>query len=162
VELTAQTTVPVPPRGFHPARVDDKGRLKLPSVFQGYLDELGEKTVFITTLDECTAKIYPSFTWKANQETFANPGEHEAEWLETIEFVANHYGADSERDAQGRVLVPQELRKALGLQDQAVWLGWEKNSISVYREDVYQQKLAASKSKLQTALLESKKRSLLK
>ncbi len=161
-ELTSKPVVVEPPRGFHPARVDEKGRLKLPSIFQEYLGKLGEKTVFITTLDRSTARIYTSSVWAANEKFFADPGEAAAEWAEAVAFVANHYGADSDLDNQGRVLVPQELRKELGIENQPVWLGHEQGAIAVYGEAMYQQKLAAMKSQLPTAVRELKKKSLLK
>ena len=59
-----------PPRGFFPARVDEKGRLKLPAAFQQYLNDIGEKRVFITTLDVATVRIYPNSLWKQNENFF--------------------------------------------------------------------------------------------
>ena len=40
-----------PPNGMYPARVDDKGRLKLPVGFQEYISGLPEKKLFVTSLD---------------------------------------------------------------------------------------------------------------
>ena len=70
MDLDARPTGVEPPRGFHGARVDEKGRLKLPSVFQQYLKSLGEETVFITTLDMSTLRIYPISLWKQNELFF--------------------------------------------------------------------------------------------
>ena len=46
-----------PPQGYHPAKVDDKCRLKLPVKFSDYLKREGS-TAFITTFDEAAARIY--------------------------------------------------------------------------------------------------------
>lgn len=152
-------TVVVPPRGFHPARVDEKGRLKLPAVFQQYLADLGEKQVFITTLDLRTIRIYRSSVWKENENVFENAGE-DIDSAEAVAFMAKHYGADSELDNQGRLLVPKELRQELKMENQTVWVGYDRGAIEGYRETEYQQKLAASKSIIGTAVAAMRKRGL--
>jgi MraZ protein len=127
------------PRGIFPARVDEKGRLKLPSPFQQYLYALGEQKVFITTLDERTARIYPISVWKENENFFDQFADDPAA-AEDVAFVANDWGADSELDSQGRLLVPQELRRALGIENQPVWLHCYKGRINVYSKQVYEER----------------------
>lgn len=130
-----------PPRGTFSARVDDKGRLKLPVEIQAYVESFGTKKVFITTLDTATAKIYPISEWKANEILL--DGEMDSpEDAEDIALVANHFGADAEMDAQGRLLVPTDLRRHLGIEDQQVWLDVYKNVINVYSREVYEQRKA--------------------
>ena len=63
-----------PPHSIAQARVDEKGRLKLPSEFLEYLKKLGVDKVFITTLDRQLARIYPISVWKANENLFAERG----------------------------------------------------------------------------------------
>ncbi|MBS1876038.1 MAG: hypothetical protein JSU00_22690 [Acidobacteria bacterium] len=163
MDETTPKTAPVdPPRGFHQGRVDEKGRLKLPAVFQEYLAKSGVDSLFITTMDRSTTKLYTKADWAANEAFFASPGEEAAEWADAVQFCANHYGADSSIDGQGRVLVPQELRRDLGIENQPVWLVNEKGVITVYGEQMYQQKLAAMKASLPTAFRELKKKSLVK
>ena len=50
-----------PPHSIAQARVDDKGRLKLPSEFLEYLKKQGVDKVFITTLDRELATNLPHF-----------------------------------------------------------------------------------------------------
>ena len=159
VEENSRPKVVEPPRGFHQARVDEKGRLKLPAVFQQYLGDLGEKQVFITTLDLRTVRLYRSSLWKENENLFENAGD-DAENADAVAFLSKHYGADSELDGQGRVLVPQELRKDLQVENQPVWLGYDRGAIEVYGEAIYQQKLADSKSKIATAVGALRKKGL--
>ncbi len=148
-----------PPRGFHPARVDEKGRLKLPSIFQQYMAEIGEKRLFITTLDVRTARLYPIPVWKENEKLLENPGE-DAESADAVAFLSKHYGADSELDGQGRVLMPQGLRRELEIENQQVFVGYDKGAIEVYGEARYQQKLTDYKSKIGTSLVALKKKGL--
>jgi MraZ protein len=130
-----------PPRGTLSARVDEKGRLKLPAAFRDFLFRLDEKVVFITTLDRQTVRIYPIAVWKRN-EAFFQQVQQNAKAAADVSMVANHFGADSEVDAQGRVLVPANLRRMLGMENETVWIEHYRGRFNVYSDAVYQEKLA--------------------
>jgi len=133
-----------PPLGIYPARVDEKGRLKLPADMQRYLAAViesdgSEPRVFVTSLDLRIARIYPVSLWKQNeilleQET-DDPGE-----AEDIAFLAKDLGGSSDIDSQGRVLVPAELRRLLNVEGQPVWLDCYKGRINVYGKEVYEER----------------------
>lgn len=128
-----------PPRGTYQARVDEKGRLKLPAVFQQYLTDLNEPKVFITSLDTLTGRIYPISVWKGNENLFeANSEDPDA--AADVAWVANHFGADSEVDGQGRVLVPTELRRHLKIENEQVWLDCYKGRINIYSGAEYEKR----------------------
>ncbi len=148
-----------PPKGFHQGRVDEKGRLKLPAILHQYLTNLGEKRVFITTFDLRTARIYTTTAWQDNENLLENAAE-DAEDADTLRFMANHYGAESEIDQQGRVLVPKELRTDLGIESQPVWLGYRKDGLDIFGEAMYQEQLAAAKAKAAAALTTMKRKGL--
>ena len=57
-----------PPNGMYPARVDDKGRLKLPVGFQNFVAGLPEKKLFVTSLDRRIGQIYPIKIWRENKD----------------------------------------------------------------------------------------------
>lgn len=59
-----------PPRGTYPARLDDRGRLKLPASFQQYFSALPEQKLFVTSLDRRIAEIYPIAAWRENEAFF--------------------------------------------------------------------------------------------
>lgn len=128
-----------PPRGIYPGRVDEKGRLKLPAAFQQYLEALGEKRVFVTTLDVRIVRIYPISKWKEN-EIFFEATSQDPEAAEDMAFIANDFGGDSELDGQGRVLIPTELRRTLGIENQPVWLDVYKGRINVYGKEIYEER----------------------
>lgn len=140
---------PEPPRGILQARCDEKGRLKLPSAFVQYLAELGEKKVFITTLDERITRIYPISVWKKNEKFFSNfqadPAAKNDVW-----FILNDWGADSEIDGQGRVLVPTELRRHLKIEAQPVWLYHSNGRIDVLSKEVYDERKRRAQADLQS------------
>ena len=62
------------PRGFFTARVDEKGRLKLPAEITEYLAALGEQQVFVTTVNGTTARIYPISVWRRNENFWKRSG----------------------------------------------------------------------------------------
>jgi MraZ protein len=130
------------PRGAEDARVDDKGRLKLPAKFLEYLSDRKENTVFITTFDPTSTMslIYPSSEWQYRQERWAEVAQRGAEFEEAIErrqVVADHYGADSAVDGQGRVLVPATLRKELALESAKVYLRFDRGRFNMLPETEY-------------------------
>ena len=128
------------PRGFHAARVDEKGRLKLPAAIAQYLGAVGDEKVFVTTLNASTARIYPISVWRETEAKLEEPGE-DADVREDVAFIAYHFGADSDVDQQGRVLVPTELRRALKLENEQVFLRCFKQRIEVIGREVYEQRL---------------------
>jgi len=128
-----------PPLGIFTAKCDDKGRLKLPAEFVMYLKTLEVEKVFVTTVDMRMARIYPKRTWESNQILFENAGD-DTDMAEDVSFIANEYGGASEIDANGRVLVPTNLRRELGLENQTVWLDYYNGAINVFGKKIYDER----------------------
>ena len=128
-----------PPRGMYPARLDDKGRAKLPTSFQQYFAALREKTLFVTSLDRRTAQIYPMAVWRENEKFFDSYRE-DSRILRNVAFNAADLGAESEMDAQGRILFPPELRRELGIENQPVRLFAYRGRIEVLSEPIYEER----------------------
>jgi MraZ protein len=100
-------------RGNNPATVDDKGRLKIPTAFQGALDEYGPK-FFVTSLDAISVRIYPLAEWEKVEARLAQvQGEKDLNKAKR-EFLdrTNFWGQEERADPQGRVLIPTLLREA--------------------------------------------------
>src|SRR5260370_12921471 len=125
-----------PPNGMYPARVDDKGRLKLPVGFQEYFAGLPEKKLFVTSLDRRIGNIYLNSVWRKNQQFFS---EHRGLAAESkrIAFNAQDFGSDSEMDAQGRILLPPEMRREVGIENQSVRLFAYNGHIKIVSETIY-------------------------
>jgi MraZ protein len=160
VEADSQSETPASvdaPIGTLSVRVDEKGRLKLPASVVQYLDSRGERRVFVTTLNISTALIYPISVWRETEKMLQEPGE-DADARADVAFIANHYGEDTEIDAQGRVLVPTTLRRELELEKDDVHLLWYKQRIEVFGSRIYEQRLTRAKANLaeKVAALEKK------
>ena len=140
------------PRGLFTARVDVKGRVKLPVAFQKYFEAVGVKNFYITTKDERLVYICPLELWKEKERILDNPGREDlVEVYETVRFVVNKYGGDATLDGEGRVTLSQELRKHFELVDAPVWLQYSKGEILMYNEAEYKARETDVKAKLAEA-----------
>jgi MraZ protein len=128
-----------PARGMYPARLDDKGRLKLPASFQQFFSALREKKLFVTSLDRRIAQIYPIAVWRENEKFFDSYRE-DPRIARNVAFNAADLGAESEMDAQGRVLFSPELRRELGIENQPVRLFAYRGRIEVLSEKIYEER----------------------
>lgn len=120
-------------RGNHPAKVDEKGRLKLPSEFKKRTDEVYGQRFYITSTDGKRARVYPMQEWEKVEASLASiPSMNPAK--KKFLDVTNYYGQEVEIDAQGRVLVPQILRDSAVLKTDCVVLGVQTYLEIVNRE----------------------------
>ncbi len=109
-------------RGSAPARLDEKGRLKVPNLFRQQIEEAFGRDLFITSIHGRNFLLYPLAIWRQLEEKLAElPAIHRAKnkFLERV----NYFGQDAEIDGQGRVLVPQILRDSAKLPPDVVVTG---------------------------------------
>jgi len=110
-------------RGSYSARIDDKGRLKIPNAFKALVEsQHGAKGVYVTSLTGNSVRIYPMNVWLAVEERLSRiPTTHPArgKFLDRVNF----YGQATEFDVQGRVLIPPRLREAAGMTGEVDVLG---------------------------------------
>jgi MraZ protein len=101
-------------RGSAPARIDDKGRLKVPTMFRSVIQDQQGADVFVTSLSGESVRIYPLAVWIAiERKLMEMPGNHPSR-LKFLDRV-NYYGQASELDGQGRVVIPQHLRESASI-----------------------------------------------
>ena len=136
---------------MYPARVDDKGRLKLPVGFQNFVSGLPEKKLFVTSLDRRIGQIYPIRIWRENKD-FLYEYRDNPKAAKRISFNAQDLGADSEMDNQGRVLLPPEMRRELGIENQSVHVFAYKGRIEILSEARYQERKQAASEAAAAAL----------
>jgi MraZ protein len=148
VEEQPQTTPVEPPRGFFSAHVDDKGRLKLPVDLQQYLTAIGDDKLFVTSVDDRIARIYPISVWKGNEKVLEALASEDPDAADALSFVTNDYGAEAKVDPQGRVTLPTDLRRGLALENQEVRLDWSQGAINVYSKAEYEARKKQAKDNL--------------
>jgi MraZ protein len=101
-------------RGSAPARIDDKGRLKVPTMFRSVVHDQQGADVFVTSLSGESVRIYPLAVWiEIERKLMEMPGNHPSR-LKFLDRV-NYYGQTGELDGQGRVVIPQHLRESASI-----------------------------------------------
>ena len=101
-------------RGNAPARIDDKGRLKVPTAFKAVVEAQHGRDLFVTSLTGESVRIYPMPVWIEIERKLAQiPTTHPAR----LRFFSrvNYYGQAAELDNQGRVLIHPRLRESAGM-----------------------------------------------
>ena len=100
-------------RGNCPAKVDEKGRLKIPALFLEGLKEFGTQ-FYITSITGEDARIYPLSVWSEIEDRLAAmPSQHEGK--RKFLLRTSYYGQQVEVDGQGRLLLPGVLRESAQL-----------------------------------------------
>jgi len=101
-------------RGNYAAKIDDKGRLKVPNAFRALVEGTHGKELFVTSLTGEYVRIYPMPVWLALEEKLSKvPSTHPAR-LKYCDRV-NYFGQSAELDTQGRVLIHPRLRDSAGM-----------------------------------------------
>jgi MraZ protein len=76
-------------RGTLPAKIDDKGRLKVPNGFRTRVQETHGPDVFVTSLTGESVRIYPMPVWQAIETKLAAvPSSHpsRAKFLDRVNY----------------------------------------------------------------------------
>jgi len=117
-------------RGNHPARVDDKGRIKIPNGFRTHIESQYGAELFVTSVTGEFVRLYPMAIWLEIERKLAAVPSTNPSKLRFLDRV-NFFGQVVVMDKQGRVVLPQMLRETasmagdvsvLGLQNHlAVW-----------------------------------------
>jgi MraZ protein len=112
-------------RGNHPARIDDKGRLKIPNGFRTFIESQFGTELFVTSVDGEHVRIYPKAIWEDIERKLAalpTTSPAKQRFLEQVNF----WGQDVTLDKQGRLLLPQLLRVSAGMAGDVGVLGMQK------------------------------------
>jgi MraZ protein len=126
-------------RGNSPARIDDKGRLKVPRAFWSPLESQYGREVFLTSVTGENVRVYPMPVWiEIEQKLGAMPSTHPAR-LRFLDRV-NYFGHVGEIDPQGRVLIAPRLREAAMMSGEVDVLGMF-NYLDVWNHDRFLLKL---------------------
>jgi MraZ protein len=129
-------------RGNHPAKVDEKGRLKLPAAFKQLLDAQSVAQFYITSADGKSAEIWPLPEWEKREQALAEFSTLD-DAVQKYLNLTSYYGQQVEIDNQGRVLLPQILRGKAKL-DADVTVFGKMVYLEVHNREVFEQNLAAN------------------
>jgi MraZ protein len=126
-------------RGTHAAKIDDKGRLKVPNAFRALIEQQHGAEVFVTSLTGEYVRLYPMPVWLQIEEKLGRmPTTHPSrvKYLDRI----NYFGQVAELDSQGRVLIHGRLRESAGMNGEVDVIG-QYDTLDVWNHERFLAKL---------------------
>lgn len=127
-------------RGNAPAKIDDRGRLKVPAAFRAEIQQDHGRDLFVTSLTGGSVRIYPMPVWLELESRIAQmPSTHPSRmrFLDRVNF----YGQVAELDQQGRVLIQPRLRDSAQMTGEVDVIG-QQNFLEVWNHERFVAKLA--------------------
>ena len=119
-------------RGNSPAKIDDRGRLKIPNGFRSLIEDEHGRDLFVTSLHGDSVRLYPMTVWTAIEKRLSQiPSTHPSR-LKFLDRV-NFFGQAAALDKQGRVVIPQLLRESAAMAGDVSVLGLQ-NHLEVWNQ----------------------------
>ena len=111
-------------RGNYTARIDSKGRLKIPTAFRRYIEEkYSTAEIYVTSLTGEYVRLYPLPEWESIEQRLALLPSMDPARRKFLDRT-NYYGQQAAVDGQGRVLIHPLLRKSAGVVGDVAVLGY--------------------------------------
>ena len=126
-------------RGNHPAKVDEKGRLKLPSAFKQLVDAANVTQFYVTSTDGKRAEIWPLPEWEKRGAQLAESSTMD-DAVKKYLNLTSYYGQQVEMDNQARLLLPQILRGSARLDAEVAVFGM-RTYLEVHNREVFERNL---------------------
>jgi MraZ protein len=124
-------------RGINSIALDTKGRMAMPARYRELLSKLGHGALVVTIdTEETCLLLYPEQEWQRIEASLQRlPSFNPA--ARRIQRLLIGHATDLELDANGRILLPNELRTYACLQKQAVLIG-QGNKFEIWDEGLWQ------------------------
>lgn len=126
-------------RGSADAKIDDKGRLKIPSKFRELLVSRFGPKVFVTSFGHPSMRVYPLSEWIQVEDVLRKSGWGDDPRVQQFLRTVDLYGDEQDVDPQGRLLVHPRLRRHARMNGDVVVLGHPTNLLEVWNEEVLNQ-----------------------
>lgn len=126
-------------RGSALAKIDEKGRLKLPAPFRIAIDPKYGNEFFVTSLRGDSIRIYPMDVWLRVEERLARASGMNPSVMR-FKNAVNYYGQTATIDGQGRLLVHPLLRERAGVRGEVVVLG-QQDFLEVWNRTTFEARL---------------------
>ena len=128
-------------RGNYTARIDSKGRLKVPTAFRRHIQEEHGAEVYVTSLTGENVRIYPLKEWESIEQRLALLPSMDPARRKFLDRT-NYFGQQAELDSQGRILIHPLLRRSAGVVGDVAVLGY-LTYLEVWELERFQQRLLA-------------------
>ena len=109
-------------RGNAPAKIDEKGRLKIPSSFRAFIEASWGSDFYVTSFSGEFVMIYPLPVWQEIESRLAKLPSSDPLKRKFLDRT-NYYGQIASTDKSGRVLIPTLLRESAQMTGEVAVLG---------------------------------------
>lgn len=127
-------------RGSASAKIDEKGRLKIPTDLRRRFQDQYGTDVFITSVLGTSVFVYPLSVWEdleARLAALPSTDRVKQRYLERVSY----YGQQTKLDAQGRVVIPPILRESAAMDGEVV-VSTRLDHLEVWNRDRLEDKFA--------------------
>jgi MraZ protein len=126
-------------RGNFIAKVDEKGRLKMPAQFRAEIEPQYGAEFFVTSFRGENARIYPMDVWRGIEEKISRaPSLNPV--VARFKTLVNYYGQCALMDGQGRVLIHPLLREKAGIRGEVAVFG-QQDHLEVWNRSSLEERL---------------------
>jgi len=126
-------------RGNFTAKIDDKGRLKIPTAFRALIEQEHGPNLYVTSVTGDSVRLYPMPVWVAIETKLARmPSAHPVR--KRFFDRVSYFGQPADIDLQGRVLIHPRLRESAGMAGEVDVLGMY-DFLEVWNHDRFLAKL---------------------
>jgi len=126
-------------RGNFTAKIDDKGRLKIPTAFRALIEQEHGPNLYVTSVTGDSVRLYPMPVWVAIETKLARmPSAHPVR--KRFFDRVSYFGQPADIDVQGRVLIHPRLRESAGMAGEVDVLGMY-DFLEVWNHDRFLAKL---------------------
>ena len=126
-------------RGNQPARIDEKGRLKIPAVFRADIEDSWDSDFYVTSITGRSVRVYPLTVWQDIEEKLTNLPAFNPTKKKFLDR-ANYFGQLTTMDKQGRVLIAPLLRESAEMVGEVAVLGY-LNYLDVWNNERFLKRL---------------------
>lgn len=117
-------------RGNALAKIDGKGRLKLPSVFRSVIEPSFGNEFFVTSIRGQSARVYPMQVYAELEESLLRASSVQP-LVSKLRSALNYFGQRAVMDAQGRIVIHPLLRETIDLNGDVAVLG-QQNFLEIW------------------------------
>ena len=126
-------------RGNALAKLDDKGRLKLPAVFRSVIEPKYGNEFFVSSLRGQSAVIYPMEVFARLEERLLEASKVQP-LVTKLRNALNYFGQPAVMDAQGRILIHPLLREKAQINGEVAVLG-QQNYLELWNRAAFERRL---------------------
>ena len=127
-------------RGNALAKIDEKGRLKLPALFRAVIEPQFGSEFFVTSIRGESVRVYPLQVYAEIEERLARASSLQP-LISRLSNAINYYGQTAVMDGQGRILIHPLLRKACSVEGEVAVMG-QQNFLEVWNRSAVEEKLS--------------------